>query len=233
MARALSSIPQWKEPLTICLEGNIGAGKSTLMRQLNELPLVTLFEENLEKWTSVPECDGPSNLLQLFYKKPKRHAAIFQTYGMVTQHANHLATVTTPIKVIERSIYSSFGVFTELLHKQEKLLPVERPVLQHLYSSLKTNTDCTMHCVVYIEVPTSLAAHRISWRGREEERQEGAIDTNYLRQVDEQYEEFFRALPVPIIRVDGCNEPKVILDHVLDRLSELCLFIELPQNANA
>jgi hypothetical protein len=76
----------------------------------------------------------------------------------------------------------------------------------------------------------SLAAHRVSWHGREEERQEGAIDTNYLRQVDEQYEEFFRALPVPI---DGRNKPKVILDDVLDRLSKLCLFIESPQNATA
>jgi deoxyadenosine/deoxycytidine kinase len=159
---------------------------------------------------------------------------MFQTYAMITQHANHLATVTTPIKVIKRSIHSSFGVFAELLHKQEKLLPVERAILQHLYSSLKTNTDCTMHCVVYIEVPTSLAAHRLSWRGREEERQEGAIDTNYLRQVDEQYEEFFRALPVPIIHVDGRNdEPKVILHDVLDRLSELCPFIKSPQNATA
>jgi deoxyadenosine/deoxycytidine kinase len=141
MVGALSSNPPWKEPFTICLEGNIGAGKSTLLRQLNESPLVTVFEENLEKWTSVPDCDGPSNLLQLFYENPKRHAAMFQTYAMIRQHANHLATITIPIKVIERSIHSSFGVFAELFHKQEKLLPVERAVLQHLYSSLKTNTD--------------------------------------------------------------------------------------------
>jgi deoxyadenosine/deoxycytidine kinase len=132
------------------------------------------------------------------------------------------------VKIIERSLHSSFGVFTELLAKQGKIKAIERAVLQHLYTSLKTSSNCTLHCVIYLEVPTTLAAHRVSWRGRSEERQDNAVDTDYLQQIEEQYEEFFRALPVPVIRVDGDNEPRVIVDDVLDKLSELCPFIVSP-----
>jgi deoxyadenosine/deoxycytidine kinase len=147
---------------------------------------------------------------------------------MITQHANHIASTTTPVKVIERSLHSSYGVFTELLSRQGKIKPIEKAVLQHLYTSLKTSTNCTLHCVLYLEVPATLAGHRVSWRGREEERQANAVDLGYLQQVEDTYEDFFRALPVPVIRVDGDREPSVILNDVLDKLSELCPFIESP-----
>ena len=235
MARASNANPMWKEPFVVSVEGNIGAGKSTLMKLLAQRPMITALEESVDHWKNVPDCPRPNNLLQLFYETPTRYAASFQTYAMVTQHGNHMAPVPTPVKVIERSLHSSFGVFTELLAKQDKILPIERAVLQHLYTSLKANTDCTMHCVVYIEVPTSLAAHRISWRGRAEERQDNGelqVDTGYLQRVNTQYDDFLRALPIPVIRVDGNNNPKDLVNEVLERLSELCPFIESPNATN-
>ena len=63
-----------KRPLTIAFEGNIGSGKSTLMKAiaatLKHSVSIEVFLEPIEKWKN---CDG-HNLLSLFYKDPKRWA---------------------------------------------------------------------------------------------------------------------------------------------------------------
>merc|ERR1711907_427602 len=54
---------QCRCPVRVCIDGNIGAGKSTILRQLaSEYPV---REEPLDDW---------GDLLDAYYKDPKRHA---------------------------------------------------------------------------------------------------------------------------------------------------------------
>lgn len=71
-------------PITLSLEGNIGCGKTTLLRIIDkEFPNVTIMNEPLGEWENVAE--GKVNLLDLYYKDPKRWGLTFQNYALFTR----------------------------------------------------------------------------------------------------------------------------------------------------
>ena len=63
------------------IEGNIGSGKSTLCRLLNEiLEDVEVIYEPVEKWRSMKDNDSGINILEAFYKDQSRWSYSLQTY---------------------------------------------------------------------------------------------------------------------------------------------------------
>jgi len=68
----------------LSLEGNIGAGKSTLIRLLKARGLQAV-EEPVARWQSVNDGEGGPNLLDKFYRDPTRWAFTFQTYAFLTR----------------------------------------------------------------------------------------------------------------------------------------------------
>ncbi|CAI7993436.1 Deoxycytidine kinase 2 [Geodia barretti] len=78
----------------IAVEGNIAAGKSTFLRLLKESsPAYHVISEPITKWQNVDspgdsvtasqQCGG--NLLDMFYREPKRWAYTFQTYACLSR----------------------------------------------------------------------------------------------------------------------------------------------------
>ena len=73
-------MPVMKHAPLIMIEGNIGAGKSTFLKVLqNQLNADIIFEPT-NKWQ---EIDRESNLLDLFYKDTPRWAYTFQSYAFI------------------------------------------------------------------------------------------------------------------------------------------------------
>jgi deoxyadenosine/deoxycytidine kinase len=70
-------------PKIVSIEGNIGAGKSTLIQALREryiqgkYRIIVILEEPVEIWNTVEE-DGET-LLEKFYKDPVKHGFTLQT----------------------------------------------------------------------------------------------------------------------------------------------------------
>ena len=95
--RWLSTIADWvvekcsaPPGITLCVEGNIGAGKSTYLDMVMEgsksdcsrvHEMVEVVPEPVEMWQNV----NGGNLLELFYENPKRYAFTFQQYVFVTR----------------------------------------------------------------------------------------------------------------------------------------------------
>ena len=89
---ALPYAPRPARPVKLAVEGNIGAGKSTFLSIMSDpvLELQDIIEvvpEPVEQWQSVPSGEGgpPINLLDRFYKDPKRYAYTFQHYVLLTR----------------------------------------------------------------------------------------------------------------------------------------------------
>ena len=83
--------------LVFSLEGNIGCGKTTLLKILEkELPTVTIVNEPLKEWESIGE--GKVNLLDQYYKNPERWGLTFQQFTLFTRarrcRKNQLSTQT-------------------------------------------------------------------------------------------------------------------------------------------
>jgi len=90
------------------IEGNIGTGKSTFLRVLNQ-KLKGGFEfypENIESWRNV---GGKNvNLLDMMYQDSQRFGFVFQQYVLLTKlqyYENIVASMHASTSFMERSIY--------------------------------------------------------------------------------------------------------------------------------
>jgi len=120
----------------ILFEGNIAAGKSTVGRRLAESGLFDFIEEPVGSWQK----DFAANLLELFYKDPKRWSFTFQLAAFTTRAKTWtevLAMTDHQNVVLERSIYCDRYVFADK--------------------------------IVYLRTPAEVCHERIVKRGRKEE----------------------------------------------------------------
>lgn len=119
---------------TICIEGNIGCGKTTLLDffkkryQATGDPDPGIFLEPVERWRNV---DG-ENLFHYLYKDPARYSLAFQTYVQLTMIKLH----SRQPKLMERSIYSARYCFVENLYKLNYLSRLEYIILDKWFKHL-------------------------------------------------------------------------------------------------
>lgn len=113
MMKKVTKIETSVEPkqFTIILEGNIGAGKSSLLKlfERNKNIKILTFREPLEKWTNI----NGINLLDLMYKDASTWAFPFQNYAILTMMQNHVKKTDEQIKIMERSVFSAMYCFVE------------------------------------------------------------------------------------------------------------------------
>lgn len=71
----------------VFVEGNIGAGKSSVLRAVDELrlPGVLVVPEPIERWTEPMHDAHGASALQLFYQDPAKHAMAFQLHVLGTK----------------------------------------------------------------------------------------------------------------------------------------------------
>jgi deoxyadenosine/deoxycytidine kinase len=109
LVKPFSNIP--KKHILLSIEGNIGAGKTTFLRLLKE-SLKIPFEvvpEPVADWQRFGDSNNKIDLLDLFYKDPKKYAYIFQSYCFFSRLKNwtlNQNNYDTQILIFERSIYS-------------------------------------------------------------------------------------------------------------------------------
>ncbi len=98
---ACASLPSLPDGgVTICVEGNISAGKTTFLRTVQGSTLcgdnfVRVVPEPVDRWTSIPGADALTrgatgdaaehNILGAFYKEPARWAYTFQNWVFFTR----------------------------------------------------------------------------------------------------------------------------------------------------
>ena len=111
-------------PRIITIEGNIGAGKSTLVDILKnkyaDRTDVMFLQEPVDVWTKISQ-DG-KNVLELFYSDQKKYSFAFQVLAYTTRlHMIEKAVeeaTRTGIRVIvmERSLEADRNIFAKMLH---------------------------------------------------------------------------------------------------------------------
>jgi len=170
---------------TIAIEGNIGAGKSTLINYFKQFEEVQVHAEPLDKWQNV----NGENLLAKLYEDPKRWTFQFQSYVQLTR----LQIVTKPLapgkrtKVIERSVQNNRYCFLELTKQEGALTDAEFSVLDSWWHWLDANLGLDLDMIVYLRTTPEVAYQRMRARGRWEE--EGA-PLAYLQALHKSYEEW-------------------------------------------
>ncbi|CAH8579479.1 unnamed protein product [Dicrocoelium dendriticum] len=99
---------------TVIVEGNIGCGKSTFLRFFDQLSNNTeVLHEPLYLWKD----SRGYNLFELMYNDVAKWAVPFQAQVLVTLLDRQLKPQTAPVRLVERSVYSTRYCFVERMHE--------------------------------------------------------------------------------------------------------------------
>ena len=212
-----SSIEKIKTKKIYALEGNIGAGKTTILKIFgNHFKDVEFVEEPVKQWQNL----GGMNLLDSFYKDPNRWGFSFEFYSMLTkiQALLNAADSDKPIIIIERSILSN-KIFMDLSNELGKLEKMEYCMLMNTYQFYLENVYPQIAGIIYLDTPVNECIKRITKRNRGEECN---IEKSYLEAIKEKLDELANSSTMVVIRIDGqydCDrDGSRVCDHVSEYL---------------
>lgn len=180
----------------ILLEGNIGAGKSTIGKVLKSSGAFDFIEEPVEVWKN----GFASNMLDLIYRDMHRWAFTFQIMTFITRAKTWkeiLALTDHRHVILERSIYTDRHVFAPTLHRLGAINDTEWQVYCGLWDFLVSNYDVAPDCILYLRTPARVCLERIQVRDRNEE---SGMTLEYLQQLERSHDEWLlgdpRAIPM-------------------------------------
>lgn len=114
---------------------------------------IHILKEPVDLWTN---CEG-YNLLELSHSDPKKWGFIFQSYVMLTLLQNHKTKITKPIKLMERSIYSS-RCFIEKMKREKLISDISYWVLDKYFLWMKESNYAPIDLIVYLRTsPMSIS----------------------------------------------------------------------------
>ncbi len=184
----------------ILLEGNIGAGKSTVGRALKDEGLFDFIEEPVARW----QTGFASNLLESFYHDMNRWAFTFQILAFITRAKTwqEILPVTEHERVIlERSIFTDRYVFARNIYRIGAMAETEWQIYCGLWDFLVANYCLEPDCIVYLRTPADVCLERIRLRGRGEETD---ISLEYLEQLEALHDDWLLDLDHPhVVTLDG------------------------------
>lgn len=197
------------QPFTVLVEGNIGSGKTTFVNHFEQFSdRFFVVSEPVEMWRNF----NGANLLELFYKGPERWAMPFQSYVTLTMLQNHLLPTDKPVKMMERSLFSSMFCFVENMRKTNRIDPAMYHILRDWFHFIDTTMHIRADLILYLRTSPEVVHERMRRRARSEE---SCVSLEYLTQLHALHEEWLvekRAHGIEVITLDA--------DVGLDQISE-------------
>ena len=177
----------------IAIEGNIGAGKTTLSRMLAEDLGAKLILEEFS--------DNP--FLPLFYENPDRYAFSVELFFMTERH-KQLQSELSQRDLFQERVVSDYFFYKTLLFARNNLSEEEYRLFQRLFRVLNASFP-KPDILVYLHRPVDQLLANIKRRGREFE---GDIRPDYLDTIQKAYLDFFKLqndLPILIFELDDAD----------------------------
>ncbi|AFJ20325.1 deoxyguanosine kinase [Cyprinid herpesvirus 1] len=204
----------------VSVEGNLGAGKSTFIGDLKESAEIrqwAVMDEPIDRWIDV--C-GQGNLLDMYYKDPKRWGFTFQTHAYQSRiqkqtEIERSLPADTEVMVYERSCYSDRFIFAEAARAAGKLSAVEFAAYgaAHTFFSSMMESCFAIHGVVYLRARPDTCLARVNQRSRPEET---SVAIDYLTRVHNLHEDWLMARKGPCTQYPAMSRVPVLVVDVDD-----------------
>ncbi|MGB0862152.1 MAG: deoxynucleoside kinase [Saprospiraceae bacterium] len=182
----------WKHSY-VAIEGNIGAGKTTLCKKLssdfNTRLILESFDEN--------------PFLSKFYENPEQHAFSVELFFM-TERYKQLQQSLSPTDLFQQFTISDYFFIKTLLFAKQNLKDDEYHLFNNIFNILTTNFP-KPDLIVYLHRPIEELLKNIKKRNRSYEQQ---ISAEYLQTIQTAYFDYFKVendIPILIIDVEGMD----------------------------
>lgn len=189
---------------TVSIEGNIGCGKTTLLEYFKSSKVVEAIKEPVDQWTNVQG----HNALQLLYDDPSRWSFSFNIYAQLTRVQMHTKPHTKPVKMLERSLYSTRHCFVENDFRNKTINGLEHAILNEWFDYLTHMPGTGIDLIVYLRADPMVCYDRIKKRSRKEE---AGVPYKLIEDLHNLHEEWLvehtlGKLPAPVLVLDANNE---------------------------
>ena len=178
------------EEFSIAISGIIGAGKTTIAKELGKkLTANVLFE---------PVDDN--EYLGLFYDNMKKYSFPMQVYLLNHRFQQHQQMVWSGKNTIQdRSIYEDV-IFAKMLKEDGLMEELDFKTYRHLYLNM-CNFLHRPDLIVYLDVEPEEALRRVKMRNRDCET---TIPIEYLRKLKKGYEDWLHDIEprIPVLKLN-------------------------------
>lgn len=176
------------------VEGNIGSGKSTLIKHLKKeikdicgLRVIYL-EEPVDIWQTIKDKEG-NNIIKRYYDNQKEFAFQFQMMAYITRITQLRKAVQLHkdcIIITERSILTDKNVFAKMLHDNNTLDEISHQIYLKWFDELSMNLK--IDSCIYIKTNPETSLKRVLKRNRPGE----TLSIDYLKICHENHEEWLQ-----------------------------------------
>ena len=188
-------------PVVIVIDGEIGAGKTTLIKILKEefehkynLNVCSIFEP-VDKWCDI-------GALQMFYEDIDAKCYEFQTYTYTTRIIRTIEEYNknpnAEIYLLERSILTDKYVFVEML--KDKMGLIRTKMYNEWCDLWKKLMPFEPSVIVYLDTDLYDSISRVKLRNREEEQ--GAVDEKYQYELKKAHLHFIDNVEYPTYKIN-------------------------------
>lgn len=197
------------------LEGNIGAGKTTLISKLRDIklkkPHIVLLEP-VDTWMSTRTSDDQPSIFEMYYMDKSRYGFMFQMLALQSRMEFLYKTVQeNPDKIIicERCYLTDLEIFAKMLHSENIINDAEFLIYKKWFDFLIGILKPNLKGVLYLRVEPDICLARIVKRHR---KGENNIDIGYIDKVHQMHETWLCAdidnnqSSLPVCCIDGNAE---------------------------
>lgn len=197
-------------PRILSVEGNIGAGKTTILEQLQKRladdKSIIFLREPVDIWESIKDADGES-ILEKFYNDPAKYAFPFQVMAYSTR-VNSLRKIIREnpdcrMVICERSLDADRNIFAKMLFADGLIDDVCYQTYNRFYDMYQQGADLTtefaLSGVIYIDAEAEVCADRIIKRAR---NGEGGIELAYLQKCKIYHDAWLTGSEYPVLQLE-------------------------------
>ena len=190
----------------ISIEGNIGSGKSTFVKNLAKvLPdllkkyKIIFLQEPIDEWNNIKDEHGIT-ILEKFYNDQKKYAFSFQMMAYISRLniiKNTVKNNPQSIIITERSMFTDREVFAKMLYDEKKIELIDYKIYLKWFDSFIE--DYPIDGLIYINTNPEICKKRIIKRARKGEN----ISIEYLKSCHTYHDKWLSSTETDIIFLDG------------------------------
>jgi deoxyguanosine kinase len=213
----------------ISIEGNIGSGKSTILRLLKEQfknnEDIIFIQEPVDEWEKIKDKDNVT-ILSKFYENQKKYSFAFQMMAYISRLSLLKETISknpNAIIITERCLNTDRYVFAKMLYDSGNIEDVEYQIYLNWFDHFLYMIEIQKN--IYLKTDPEICLQRINKRNRDGE---STIPLEYLINCHRYHEDMISNIIKDNVLIINCNTDTENNKDIINKWLEIIKNFILP-----